>query len=107
MQSCYFVVDDIDRHYRCAKEHGADILDDLGDYDFIGRGYSCRDPEGQVWSFGTRDPREWKPDGMARRSSGAAALGRRLGVRVSNVAIAATTTAWMFVALPQFPFKRN
>jgi uncharacterized glyoxalase superfamily protein PhnB len=26
------------------------------DQDYGGRGYSCRDPEGNVWSFGSYDP---------------------------------------------------
>jgi uncharacterized glyoxalase superfamily protein PhnB len=103
MQSCYLVVDDVDRHYRRAKEQGADIVDDIGDYDFVGRGYSCRDLEGHVWNFGTRDPRQWEPDGAARRPSRVATLRHRLGARVSIVAIAATAAAWMFVAFPQPP----
>jgi uncharacterized glyoxalase superfamily protein PhnB len=29
---------------------------DIVDQDYGGRGYTCRDPEGYVWSFGTYDP---------------------------------------------------
>ena len=36
---------------------GAEVLMELEDADYGGRGYSCRDPEGQVWSFGSYDPR--------------------------------------------------
>jgi uncharacterized glyoxalase superfamily protein PhnB len=57
LQSCYFVVDDADQHHRNAKAAGAEILD-IRQYDVGGRGYSCRDPEGHVWSFGTYNPRQ-------------------------------------------------
>lgn len=57
-QSAYVVVPEIDAHYRRAKEAGAEILLDIKDEDYGGRGYSCRDPEGHLWSFGSYDP--WK-----------------------------------------------
>ncbi|MET0194391.1 MAG: VOC family protein [Hyphomicrobiaceae bacterium] len=60
LQSCYFVVDDADQHHRNAKAAGAEILD-IRQYDLGGRGYSCRDPEGHVWSFGTYNPRQQRP----------------------------------------------
>ena len=63
-QSCYFVVDDADAHYHKAKAAGADIVVDITDDDHGGRGYSCRDPEGHVWSFGTYDP--WRRHPVAR-----------------------------------------
>ncbi len=31
---------------------------DIEDKGYGGRGYTCRDPQGQLWSFGTFDP--WK-----------------------------------------------
>ena len=37
---------------------GAEIVMDIVDQDYGGRGYSCRDPQGQVWNFGTHDPWE-------------------------------------------------
>src|SRR5262245_10398434 len=55
-QSCYIVVDDADAHHARAKDAGAEIVLDLQDDDFGGRGYSCRDPEGHLWMFGTYDP---------------------------------------------------
>ena len=55
-QTCYIVVADADGHYRNAKAAGADIVLDINDDDQGGRGYSCRDSEGHVWSFGTYDP---------------------------------------------------
>ena len=55
-QSCYLVVDDADRVYRRALEAGAEIVLDIKDEDYGGRGFTCRDPEGHIWSLGTYDP---------------------------------------------------
>ena len=52
------IVEDADKHYARAVEAGAEILLDLVDQDYGGRGYSCRDPEGYIWNFGTYDPRQ-------------------------------------------------
>lgn len=49
-------VADIDAHCACAKAAGAHILIDIEDKPYGGRGYSCRDPEGHVWGFGSYDP---------------------------------------------------
>ncbi|MEM6349568.1 MAG: VOC family protein [Cyanobacteria bacterium P01_D01_bin.14] len=57
-QSPYILVEDVDRHYACAIAAGAEIVMDIKDQDYGGRDYSCRDPEGHVWNFGTYDP--WK-----------------------------------------------
>lgn len=57
-QSAYMIVPDADAHYRRAKAAGAEIVLDIKDEDYGGRGYSCRDPEGHLWNFGTYDP--WK-----------------------------------------------
>jgi uncharacterized glyoxalase superfamily protein PhnB len=55
-QSPYVIVDDADKHCARAVAAGAEILLPLEDADYGGRGYTCRDPEGHVWSFGTYDP---------------------------------------------------
>jgi len=55
-QSPYIIVEDADEHYGRAVAAGAEIVIDIKDEDYGGRGYSCRDPEGHVWSFGTYDP---------------------------------------------------
>ena len=52
----YVVVEDVDGHRDRAVAAGAKILMPLVDQDYGGRGYSCLDPEGQVWSFGSYDP---------------------------------------------------
>ena len=55
-QSCYLVVEDADAHYAQAQEAGADIVLELKSDGLGRRGYSCRDPEGHIWNFGTYNP---------------------------------------------------
>ena len=55
-QNCYLVVSDADAVYRSAREAGAEIVLDIKDEDYGGRGFTCRDPEGHIWSLGTYDP---------------------------------------------------
>ena len=55
-QAPYIVVKDADAHYTRAKRAGAEIMLDIADQDHGGRAYTCRDPEGHVWNFGTYDP---------------------------------------------------
>lgn len=55
-QTIYVIVDDPDVHFANAKAEGAEILLEPSDKDYGGRDYSCRDPEGNIWSFGTYDP---------------------------------------------------
>ena len=58
------IVADADAHYAQSKAAGAVIVDDIRDQDYGGRGYSCRDPEGHLWWFGSYDP--WKDPGIAQ-----------------------------------------
>jgi uncharacterized glyoxalase superfamily protein PhnB len=55
-QSAYVIVEDADAHYARAKAAGAEIVMEVEDQDYGGRLYSCLDPEGHLWSFGTYDP---------------------------------------------------
>jgi uncharacterized glyoxalase superfamily protein PhnB len=55
-QSTYVIIPDADAHYKKAKAAGAEILIDIKNEDYGGRGYTCRDPEGHIWNFGTYDP---------------------------------------------------
>jgi len=55
-QSPYVVVDDADAVYERARAQGAEIVYDIRDEDYGGRGFTCRDPEQHLWSFGTYDP---------------------------------------------------
>ena len=60
-QSAYIIVDEIDAHYAHARAEGAEIVIDLEAQDYGGKLYSCRDPEGQLWSIGSYDP--WTGEG--------------------------------------------
>lgn len=55
-QSPYIIVEDADAHYSRAVAAGAEIVMPIKDEDYGGRVYSCRDPEGHVWNFGSYDP---------------------------------------------------
>jgi uncharacterized glyoxalase superfamily protein PhnB len=55
-QSAYVVVSDADAVYARAKAAGAEIVIEIKDEDYGGRGFSCRDLEGRLWNFGTYDP---------------------------------------------------
>jgi uncharacterized glyoxalase superfamily protein PhnB len=53
----YAVVADPDAHHDRAKAAGAEILTEPHDNEgYPGREYTARDPEGNVWSFGSYDP---------------------------------------------------
>jgi uncharacterized glyoxalase superfamily protein PhnB len=52
------IVADCAAHHARAKAAGAVIVDPLEEKEYGGAGYSCRDPEGHLWWFGSYDP--WK-----------------------------------------------
>jgi uncharacterized glyoxalase superfamily protein PhnB len=54
--SLYVAVDDPDAHHDRAKAAGATIDRPLEDQDYGSRDYTARDPEGNLWSFGTYRP---------------------------------------------------
>ncbi|MFN0194766.1 MAG: VOC family protein [Aestuariivirga sp.] len=54
--SVYVVVADADVVYAKVKAVGAGIAMEIRDEDYGGRDFSCHDPEGYLWSFGTYDP---------------------------------------------------
>ena len=55
-QSSYLVVNNADLVYGRVLEAGGKILLDIKDEDYGGRGFTCSDPEGHIWSIGTYDP---------------------------------------------------
>lgn len=61
-QSPYLVVDDPDSLYAKAKRNGAHMVIDIKNEDHGGRGFTCADPEGHLWSFGTYDPWQHAPE---------------------------------------------
>ena len=54
--SVYVIVEDADAHFARAKAAGAEIAREPVTQDYGGRDYTCKDPEGNVWTFGTYDP---------------------------------------------------
>jgi uncharacterized glyoxalase superfamily protein PhnB len=54
--SPYLIVADADAHHARAVAAGARIAIPPRDEDYGGRGYSCFDPEGHLWNFGTFNP---------------------------------------------------
>jgi uncharacterized glyoxalase superfamily protein PhnB len=56
-KSLYVAVDDTDAMFERAKRAGAEILEPPVDRDYGNREFICRDPEGNVWSFGTYWPK--------------------------------------------------
>jgi uncharacterized glyoxalase superfamily protein PhnB len=59
-RSIYLLVKDADAVYQRAMLAGAQIVIELADASYGGRGFTCRDPEGRLWSVGTYDPWETK-----------------------------------------------
>lgn len=54
-QSPYIFVDNLIDHYNNVKSKGAEIVLPLKKEPH-GSGYTCRDPEGYIWSFGDMNP---------------------------------------------------
>ena len=55
-QGVYVIVDDIAASYERAGAAGAEILRELADTDYGSQEFMARDPEGNIWSFGTYRP---------------------------------------------------
>jgi uncharacterized glyoxalase superfamily protein PhnB len=51
--STYVVTDEPDKLHARAAEAGAELVRDLQDEEYGSRGFSVRDPEANIWSFGT------------------------------------------------------
>lgn len=78
-QVCYFFVADAHSHCARAKAAGAEVVFDIAHQANGGRSYSCRDPEGHLWNFGTYDP--WQRQAAAEGEASAVPLrGRRARV---------------------------
>jgi uncharacterized glyoxalase superfamily protein PhnB len=52
-QSVYVVTGEPDALHERAVAAGAEVARDLRDEDYGSRGFTARDPEGNLWSFGT------------------------------------------------------
>lgn len=49
-------IDDVDALHRRATDAGAEIALELTDTDYGSRDFTVRDPEGNLWAFGTYRP---------------------------------------------------
>jgi uncharacterized glyoxalase superfamily protein PhnB len=73
-QCCYYVVEDIDKHYVRARRARCQIVIDLQTRPNGARAFTCRDLEGHLWCFGTYDP--WQSYAPADRAAAAKAKAR-------------------------------
>lgn len=55
-QTPYLIASDCDAIYASAKAAGAEMVIDITDMSYGGRAFTCRDPEGHLWSVGSYDP---------------------------------------------------
>jgi len=55
-QSTCLIVSDCETIYATAKTAGAEVILDLAEMDYGGKAFTCRDPEGHLWSIGEYDP---------------------------------------------------
>ena len=75
LASTYCVCEDPDALLARAKGAGAEVVVDIEDTDYGSRGFTVRDPEGNLWSFGTYrgSPRGVVRGGVALSCRGRAA----------------------------------
>jgi uncharacterized glyoxalase superfamily protein PhnB len=103
-QVCYFFVADAHAHCARAKAAGAEIVFDIEGKASGGRSYSCRDPEGHLWNFGTYDP--WRRNVVQDRRRGRS---QDAGWRRSALAIGLSTAVLAAIAAlvwaPGLPHK--
>ena len=55
-QTVYVALTDTDAHHATAVEAGAEIVRAPFDTDYGSRDYAAKDPEGNIWAFGTYRP---------------------------------------------------
>jgi uncharacterized glyoxalase superfamily protein PhnB len=75
--SVYVVCDDPGGLFERATAAGAEVVRGLADEDYGSRGFTVRDPEGNLWSFGT-----YRGSAIPRATCGA--LGRTGGARLDK-----------------------
>lgn len=55
-QAPYLIISDVDSHYDKAVANNAEIILPLKAEEYGGKSYTCRDLEGNIWTFGSYDP---------------------------------------------------
>jgi uncharacterized glyoxalase superfamily protein PhnB len=99
-QICYLFVEDAAAHCARAKAAGAEIVLDIEDEGGSARGYSCRDPEGHIWNFGTYNPGRRQAARAAPPAPRRSGIGARLKllalgvVLLASVAGSAVVVGW-------------
>ncbi len=93
-QVCYVHVPDALAHKARALEAGAELVLDIDAGEGRGQGYSCRDPEGHVWSFGTYDP--WRNAMPAAPSVAEVPRGRLAALFAATVIVSVLGSAGFF-----------
>ena len=90
----YVVVEEADAHSDRARAAGAEILRDVHDTEYGSRDYSARDPEGNVWHFGTYQPFDFDHANLNAASKKAIkVLGRQLAHAKRVVCVGNTDSA--------------
>ena len=104
-QSCYVVVDDADAHYARAVDAGAEVVLEIKSDGLGRRGYSCRDPQGHIWNFGTYNPAkglapvavaEAEPEELSPAMPSAAPRVRSALAAAAVLLLATGAGAWLF-----------
>lgn len=55
-QSLYLQVEDADAIYARVQQAGFEVVIPIKDEEYGGRGFTCKDAEGHLWSVGSYDP---------------------------------------------------
>jgi len=101
-QTCYLVVEDAETCYAQAKAAGADILLDIRNDDDGGRCFTCRDPEGHIWNFGTYAPvkqqlvADMVVPAAARPRPRQTNLAAVVGTVICTAIVSAALTGWLY-----------
>src|SRR5215813_8482898 len=99
-QICYLYVADAEAHRARAMAAGAEIVLDIDAEGYTGRGYSCRDPEGHIWNFGTYNP--W-----ATLKPGGPGAGNRRTLLVSSLLLLAPVALGLMFGAPDQGFAEK
>jgi uncharacterized glyoxalase superfamily protein PhnB len=86
-QVCYFFVADARAHCARAKAAGAQIVLNIERTANGGCSYSCRDPEGHLWNFGTYNP--WQRQAVDEFSHSRRRLRLAIAVRAAGLLLGA------------------
>jgi uncharacterized glyoxalase superfamily protein PhnB len=99
-QICYLYVRDAGAQRDRAVAAGAEIVLDIDGEGSTGRGFSCRDPEGHIWNFGTYNP--W-----ATLPASASASRRRRTLLLSSLVLLIPAAAALLFGVPEQVFAEK